>query len=168
VFPFGTYLDDRTLSALWWFQFDIAPLQLIAGMAFLLVPFAFLLVPTTLRQAKAQRVHLLRIWAYSLVWAPLFFGATAILIVFDRTVCGLLAYLGLRPSWRDRMLPYGIDRWSTLVATMAWLLLWWTTATRLYLRIPHGAAVVALLTFASLLVSTLAALLLYGPGLFLY
>lgn len=168
AFPFGTYLDDRTLSALWWFQFDIAPLQFIAGMTFLLVPFAFLLVPTTLRRAKVQRVHLLRIWVYSLVWAPLFFGATAIFVVIDRTLCGLLADMGLRPSWRDRMLPYGFDRWSALVATVAWLLPWWATATRLYLRIPHGAAVVALLTFASLLVSTLAALLLYGPGLFLY
>lgn len=166
AFPFGTYLEERSLT-LSGFILDIAPLQMIAVTLCVLVPLAFVLLPTTLRRAKVQPNHIVRIWAYSLVWAPLFLGATAVVVVIDRTLCTLLADLGLRQSWHYRMLPYGFDRWSALVATVSWLLLWWSIATKRYLRIPHSGAVVALLMVASLLVATLAALVLYGPRLFL-
>ncbi len=56
--------------------------------------------------------------------------------------------------------------WITLAAAGIWCVLWWSFAARRYLRLPHAAAIGALMTALAMLLVTLA-LLIYPGGTWL-
>lgn len=88
-----------------------------------LSPLAFFALPRSLRQAKARRTHILRIWCYSagvLVWP------TA-LMVFSPIGPDLLWQW-----WREgrEFVIYG--------SGAAGLIIWWSLASKHYLKLPHS------------------------------
>src|SRR5262249_13844524 len=102
------------------------------------MPLSFLLLPASMRRARVQRRHLMRVAIYGLgVPACAILAATA------------LACLGLAlGSSRNLVGPFAV----VLVAALPLLVLWWAVAIRRYLCIAHSLAVAVLLSFIVLLV----------------
>lgn len=94
-----------------------------------LAPIGYLTVPVSLRRAKVRFSHLVRISVYGLPFIAL------------PCALALLTTLGLLNS-RLKMPPFteSISRWAT-VASVLMCLLWWMTASSLYLKLQHGIAV---------------------------
>lgn len=135
----------------------IAPLEMVSFLTVLLVPFTFALLPVTLRRARVRRGHLARIWAYSLAWIPLAFGASGLVV----QVLKILDFIGrmLGKSWPwfsitiDHLRLRGA--WITLAAAGIWSALWWSLAARRYLRLPHATAIGLVMTALAMLLVTL-------------
>jgi hypothetical protein len=112
----------------------------------LLTPFAFRLVPQTLRKAKVRRIHIVRVAAYSLLGLPLLVYSVALIHL------GLMRF-GLGVWDRD----WTNSLWLHLALCGAWLFACWQSAAKHYLRLEHPRAVAAaLITLSGLLVITVA------------
>jgi len=126
-----------------------------------LVPFAFFLLPVSLRRARVRRAHFARVQACTLPFLIPTLGLWSLLhtllILLGEVDPGLLWELGLEN------VPIGL---TTACFTTAWLLWAWHAAVKHYLRLPHALPVaLAMLTIAALTAATAAALL-YGHTLF--
>jgi hypothetical protein len=104
-----------------------------------LMPVAYLLLGQSMRLARIRRAHLVRIWAYSTVLAPvslaswMLFGSVDVERLSDFSL--LLSY-GMVEGWL--VVPA-----MTLAAGGA---MWWCASTR-YLRLAHGRAAAVVMTF---------------------
>jgi hypothetical protein len=124
-------------------------LGLVLGM-----PLAFTLLPISLRRARVQPLHLVRIAAYS-VFIPL----------VPPLVITLGWFAGL---YEDAVCPPSVwlaDAWFRY-AMIPVFLLWWWAGIRRYVKIPHAFFTAAVLTFVVLMV-LLAALMLIDSGMML-
>lgn len=125
------------------------PLPILGLLAGLLMPLAFVALPHTLRTCRVRRVHLLRVWAYSLPTTLLALQATLIVLL---------------------VLEGGQDELHRLVqclVVIAWQFYWWRAAVRHYLRLPHANAVVGSAVVIGLLLGALSVLVFDGARLLL-
>jgi hypothetical protein len=176
----GLVLNDLIISlrwALWphnnrwggmvWLGLDphvVAPILMVSMM-----PLLFLLFPLTLRRARVRRIHLLRIFAYSLVSAPLALAALGIIGHMHAVVSNLAKALGWLPRMASLPGSEGLaafSRWplSLLVVTGVYLTFYWAVAARQYLRLPRAFAVAATATLIAALGAILLVLLIPGAG----
>lgn len=154
-FGFGTHAGSYW-GPYWSSRFN--PATAMGPMLWLVMPLTFLLLPATLRRARVKRSHLWRIWAYSLVLAPL-----------PILSWGLPAFL---VGCEDRLNP---NRWSapsvglSFRATLDWLCnqtiplyltivagasaLFWGFAASRYLKLPRAWAVAIVMAILALLIA---------------
>lgn len=118
----------------------LAPILMI-----FLMPLSFLLFPRTFARARVRRVHILRIFAYSLIPAPLIFGCLGLI----NRIHAVAWELSVNQGWTRRSLPWPITRhlrllndwpWTLSVIIGAFLAAWWMVAARDYLRLPRAWA----------------------------
>ncbi|MCP3905204.1 MAG: hypothetical protein GY715_16385 [Planctomycetes bacterium] len=110
------------------------------------MPLAFLVIPTTLREARVRPVHVLRIWLYSLV-VPILIGLaymTMQLVGWRMRISFIERELS--PWWWAQQIPFGkgvllhVLRMSgpslaLAVGLSAWFGFWWHAACRSYLAL---------------------------------
>jgi len=164
---FASHVFNPFSRARWsrWPVFPIPPLDFVTLLTFAIVPLSFVLLPRTLRKAKVRRVHVVRVWAYSLAWFPLLFMVNRIL----GALWEVLRHAIPQSSGAARSFSNMVDDvltssegWFILGATCGWLVLWWSFAARRYLRLPHAAGVGLAMVTLSILLSML--LILIYPG----
>jgi hypothetical protein len=130
--PFGA-LGTRV-----WTSKPSIPARVWLGpLALSLIPVAFLLLGQSMRLARIRRAHLVRIWAYSMVLAPV----SVALWIFDDPPTENASAIALTLS-------YGLSiAWMTVPALTlgAAGLMWWCATTR-YLRLKHGPAAAVMMT----------------------
>ncbi|MCZ6834723.1 MAG: hypothetical protein O7G85_03020 [Planctomycetota bacterium] len=95
----------------------------------LLCPLGFLLLPMSRRRAKVRWSHIVRILLYSLVFEVMFFFIIVIMVMYRMYVGGFDRHLFL------------LSRWASLLLIPLGMVVWWSCATKHYLKIPHGWAV---------------------------
>lgn len=146
----------------------IAPLELVALLAVMLVPLTFALLPVTLRKARVRRAHLGRIWSYSLVWLPIPFAATWLIHQGMIVIDFVERSQGKRPFWLSNAMDRirDVDGWITLAAVAVWTATWWSFAAGRYLRLPNAAAIGLMMTALANLLVTLALLIFPGGAWF--
>jgi hypothetical protein len=126
----------------------------IALLALVLMPWAMLLLPATLRRVQVRPSHLLRIWAYSIIGAGVIVRAPTLVYA----LLALVAFIanptpGSGPSYRFSPWALGGFRglhpeWGMLAMTLglfAWPLIWWWAACRYYLRLPRPLLIASVL-----------------------
>ncbi len=141
-----TYSAGRGLD---WPEINASERRVVlAAWLWLLLPVSFVLLPVSRRRAKVRWAHLVRVTAYgsfvffSLAFASLLLAGVG--LMWQGGQAGLFATAHL--VWRWVPIPM--------------LMVWWWAATSRYLCLPHGCAVVGLL-------SLLCALLFIAAGIFL-
>jgi hypothetical protein len=170
----------------YWFQETLSSIPLLprfllfgAGMlaALLIMPWLYLLLPVTLRQAKVRPAHLARIWVYSLV-------GPVILAVAWPAAWIILRHIDW-PAGATALNPWGWIRWTNvrgsitlqmarhllpgillLALLLAWTVPWWCMACRHYLRLCHPLAVALLLGTVALCLGLVIEAMLYGSRWF--
>ncbi len=127
------------------------------------MPAIFALIPTTLRQSKVRKGHVVRISLYSLV-APLAVGCLWCMTYLALMVMGMSAEAKvLEPlTWEGRpsgsalmnffhsMLPGAVLFWPCVI----WMAMWWFHACKYYLRLPKPGLVIAVLSVVLFLMAT--------------
>ncbi|MEX2219575.1 MAG: hypothetical protein WD749_12550 [Phycisphaerales bacterium] len=131
----------------------VHPLVAVALAASVVMPAAFLLLPTTLRRARVRRRHLVRICFYSLIPFPAFLVAPRLaFLLWDRfTWNGWRWGPDAATLWR---LTLHVRWWIIPLLVLGWLYIWWTWALRSYLRLPHARANTILMLALSFVVAT--------------
>ena len=120
---FDMYTFSKTLASLY-----------LALWVWLLFPLTFLLLPVSRRKAKVRWAHLFRITAYAA-----FIPSAAITAVLVAVSLGYAL---------DNLQGTAIG-WAHLISRVVMipmLIIWWASAIKRYLRIPHSWAVAVLLT----------------------
>ncbi len=120
---FGEFVFSKTLASL-----------VLAMWVWLLFPLTFLLLPVSRRRAKVRWAHLFRITAYAA-----FIPSAAITAVLVAVSLGY-ASDGLQTA------AFGWGHLICRYAMIPMLIIWWASAIKRYLHIPHHWAVVFLLT----------------------
>ena len=134
----------------------ISPQFVVALLAMVLSPAAFVLLPATLKRAKIRRIHVVRISLYGFALAPAVLALPDVLA----TTAGLLHCLDISVLGRRRCLN-GLGQWWNkhlwlpglfcVAAALAW---WWGTAAGRYLRLPHALGIGLAVAAVSLLAAT--------------
>jgi hypothetical protein len=129
-------MSDRSLV--------VAPMAIVA--MFVLMPLTFVLVSTSMRQARVRPAHLGRIWAYSLpllVWL----GLASVAGVYAGVSVDVLDIHMWGRSSRDLSeTVYDWGWWLGVGLTPPVLMVWWSLAVGRYLRMPHAIGLGVLLT----------------------
>lgn len=131
------------------FNVAIVVLAALALIPTLLMPGWMIILGDTFAAARVRRVHLARGLAYSLPGAVVF-------VVLESAVLLLEINAPIRLGW-----------WVIVVSVLgfaAYHAVWWHLFVRRYLRLPHAAAVVALMMTMSGLVLVIWVLLLHNKG----
>ena len=139
----------------------IGPLVLVLAM-----PLSFALIPVTLAGARVRRIHIVRIWLYSLIAPGLisfaWLATQAVLFALDEEAVAFLinpwAWCETLPLADYGYLRFTIPGFGLIALLTAWQLMWWTSACRNYLRLPGSGRIVLTLAFASLLAAVAAQL----------
>jgi len=132
----------------------IVPFLSVAIVFQVLCGLSALTVPATLRRFKVRKLHLLRVTLYSLwLLAP----AAALALFFYA-----LAVLGFTPRWLA-IVPRAVW-WYLLAAVPALTLAHWFYAARVYLRVPHCAALAVAVVMMSAFTTGLVVYLMVQPG----
>jgi hypothetical protein len=129
----------------------------------LVMPAAFIALPQTLRRAKVRRGHIVRVFLYSLVAFPF------LLAVWSGSLWVVVG------GWRS--IPYEFlqtrflqQHEGTILTFMCflWLLAWWGTAVKYYLRLPRSWMIAfAMLTISGLVGTVVMTLIPQLAGLWL-
>jgi hypothetical protein len=132
---------------------DPAPWVVIAVGAALCMPLAFVLLPVTLRRARVRRGHIVRVWAYGLIWLPLVLAAPA--LVFALVPMGVMLDVRLHGAgYWCRGLGVWLYRFSSLpglACAAAWIFLWWKAAAGRYMRLPRPALIAGAMLLLTIL-----------------
>lgn len=114
-------------------------------------PFALLLLPTSLRRARIQTRHFVRISLYSCaLWVPIF--ALALILPFAPVDYDFFSIQLLDSSNRFYFDPLDLNpHMVLLIASGVLTAMWMTAATRNYLRLPHAIGVGIATTLVTLL-----------------
>ena len=129
-----------------------APETTIAAFALpLLAPFALLLLPTSLRRARIQTRHFVRISLYSCaLWVPIF--ALALILPFVPVDYDFFSIQLLNTPNSFNFDPQSLNpHMVLLIASGVLTALWMTAAARNYLRLPHAIGVGLATTLVTLL-----------------
>ena len=132
--------------------------------ALLAMPLIFSLMPTTLRQARVKRTHILRIFIYSLI-APFVIACLWCAIYFAFHELGLYKATSLiNPyHWRN---PYTtsvliifiyqlLPGMALIIPCTIWMAYWWHQACKQYLQLKETRLIIILLTVVLFLFATL-------------
>lgn len=103
----------------------------------LLIPLTLLLLPDSLRRAKVRRRHIVRGSAYALAVVPVIAALWAVTSLLGR----LDVRIWVWSSWQYVSMFGGL----IVLLGFAWQWLHWWMFARRYLRLPHGAAVAAMM-----------------------
>lgn len=146
LFPLYASLDDGTPPA-----WAVLPLLMLVMM-----PLAFLLLPRTLRRARARPAHLLRIAIYTLVG----FGLVWHIPTWIGTAIGLFLFimndeLGLITWDFTAAAAQAFGDTTTVAIPIAWMIWAWYRAARDYLRLPRPSLVTLVLSVLALAASGL-------------
>jgi hypothetical protein len=129
-----------------------APETTIAAFALpLLAPFALLLLPTSLRRARIQTRHFVRISLYSCaLWVPIF--ALALILPFVPVDYDFFSIQLFNTPNSFNFDPQSLNpHMVLLIASGVLTALWMTAAARNYLRLPHAIGVGLATTLVTLL-----------------
>jgi len=126
-------------------------------LSFLLMPFAFLLLSSTLRRAKVRPIHLVRVFLYSLPLLPLLLFTWRVQAAFPMLSFSDPLTHGLRALGFDLPLPQGA------IVALILTALWWGCACVMYLKLRTGWFVAGLLAIVAFL-GALLAVALRSPG----
>lgn len=129
-----------------------APETTIAAFALpLLAPFALLLLPTSLRRARIQTRHFVRISLYSCaLWVPIF--TLALMLPFGPVDYDFFSIQLFNTPNRFNFDPQSLNPHMVLLISSGVLTaLWMTAAARSYLRLPHALGVGIATTLVTLL-----------------
>jgi hypothetical protein len=140
------------------FGLFVRPLELVAIVSAACAPLTFLLLRQSLQRARVRRGHIIRVWAYGLVWLPVALHLSGLLSGALWLIDTVLTALWYRPGltrWRLRELDPAI----TLSAAFLWQLTWWSLACGRYLRLPHAWLIGVLMTVLAMLVSAVLVIL---------
>ncbi|MFO0835420.1 MAG: hypothetical protein U0638_10635 [Phycisphaerales bacterium] len=179
--PYSDSLSDYVLQpsrARWGIPTIMKPWPILIWLWWLLMIPVFLLLPITLRRCRVRKTHLVRIGAYSLVFAA---GAIPLLTCTSRNIAsglrGLAAWHGRTGLGPDEQTCYSLLEalWHGSVVLspllcFAMLVVFWGIVASRYLRLPRPWFVSAVLTLLSALVAILLLSLLPGKlgRLYLY
>jgi len=149
----GSYHDVRPLG----------PMSVLAIAWVLLMPLPFLALRQTFLLIRVRRIHLLRIWAYSLTPLPPLVLVVGLIHHSAHLVqSSITAWSGYqRTAWSVASSVLHAD-WCVALILGAWLALFWSRSIRLYLRLPNARLVITLMLIASFLGAT--AIAAYYPG----
>lgn len=116
-----------------------------------LAPFALHLLPTSLRRARIQNRHFVRISLYSCaLWVPIF--ALALILSFAPVGHDYFSFQLFNAQYRFNPGPRELNSHMVLLITSGVLTaLWMTAAARNYLRLPHALGVGLATTLVTLL-----------------
>ncbi len=140
----------------WSLRFN--PATAMGPVLWFVMPFTFLLLPTTLRRSRVKRSHIWRIWAYSLVFAPLpvlSWGLPAFLLGCEDRLdpnrwSGPSAGLNIR-AMLDWLCNQTMPLYFTIVTTTS--ALFWGFAASRYLKLPRAWAVAIIMALLALLIA---------------
>ena len=133
-----------------------------------LIPLPFLVMRDTFMKVRVRRVHLLRIWAYSLAAWPLVVFICAALQIGASLIQRNLWWgpTGApQQIWWDITLFVQRADWLVVALTGAWLGWFWWQSIREYLRLPHARTVAVMMLITSFLGALAIAAYLPGSGL---
>lgn len=144
------------------------PCAVLSLMWLVLMPLPFLVMRDTFMKVRVRRVHLLRIWAYSLAAWPL-----VVFICAALQIGALLIQRNLwwgptgapQRIWWDITLFVQRADWLVVALTGAWLGWFWWQSIREYLRLPHARTVAVMMLITSFLGALAIAAYLPGSGL---
>ena len=133
------------------------------------MPIIFALIPTTLRQARVRRQHVVRIFFYSLV-APITIACVWCIANLVLLVIGLDQFAdAIDPFyWRDRpgssvlttFLFQLLPGMAFVIPCTIWMANWWYLGCRGYLQLEHAGRIAVLLTLILFLLATITELVL--------
>lgn len=141
------------------------PSVVLALMWLVLMPAPFLLLRDTFMTVRVRRVHLLRIWAYSLAaWPPvvLVCAALQVAVALIRRNLTWGSPGSMQFMWWELTNIVARADWLVVLLTGVWVGWFWWQAIRVYLRLPHARAVVVMMLIASFLGAL--AIAAYYPG----
>ena len=123
-------------------------------------PLVFAALPVTLRRARVQARHIVRIWMYSLV-GPALIAITWMIVLEVSRALSLDVLTTMLDPWRwglHRLLPRDmrgdfyfrywrslLPRLVLLTIALLWALWWWSWACREYLRLSQARQVIGVL-----------------------
>ncbi len=146
-------------------------MRLMPGLpvALLAMPVIFALIPTTLRQARVRRGHIVRIFFYSLI-VPITLTCAWFAVHLVLNIIGLDRLSGpINPfHWRGHVgssvlttfLLQLLPGMALVLPCTLWMANWWYLACRRYLQLEHAGRTTALLTLILFLLATITELVL--------